>query len=223
MDILSDHEQHMLLRTIAPHYIFDLPADVPRPAPLHTSGAWKCARNLTAALLMLDAGLRVAEVTKLCRIDCFFALKPVQTLTLGPLVAKGRRPRTIPLTTRLRNVLAYFVPEFLLVADWPLTQKLISRWPQGPPISTRQLYNIILLAGVAALNKPIHPHQLRHTYATRLMHVTDLRTVQELLGHKKIATTQIYTHVNNLDKTKAIEAMEQAPTSPPLELESSRT
>ncbi|GAH69734.1 unnamed protein product, partial [marine sediment metagenome] len=53
-----------------------------------------------------------------------------------------------------------------------------------------------------------HPHMLRHTFASKLMRVTSMRTVQELLGHSSITSTQIYTHPNEDDKKKAIKGLD---------------
>ena len=50
---------------------------------------------------------------------------------------------------------------------------------------------------------------LRHTYATRLMRVTNIRTVQVLLGHRRLSSTQIYTHPDQEDKDKAIDKMQE--------------
>ena len=64
------------------------------------------------------------------------------------------------------------------------------------PLDTRSLYRIVKRVAVRAGLKDIHPHSLRHAFATHLLTRSgDLRCVQELLGHSSIATTQIYTHV----------------------------
>lgn len=77
------------------------------------------------------------------------------------------------------------------------------------PISTRQVHRIVNFAFLKAIGKVVHPHMLRHTFATRLMRVTNSRIVQELLGHKKLTSTQIYTHPNSDDLKKAIDKMDQ--------------
>jgi integrase/recombinase XerC len=59
-----------------------------------------------------------------------------------------------------------------------------------------------------ALGYPVHPHMLRHTYATRMRKLTDLRTLQVLLGHSSIKSTQIYTHVNRADLDAACEQLD---------------
>ena len=72
---------------------------------------------------------------------------------------------------------------------------------QGNPISRISLYKYIVnLAKENEITKEISPHTIRHSFATHLLEGgTDLRMVQELLGHEDISTTQIYTHI---DKTR---------------------
>ena len=69
---------------------------------------------------------------------------------------------------------------------------------QGNPISRQSLYKyIVKLANDNGITKEISPHTIRHSFATHLLEGgTDLRIVQELLGHSSIKNTQIYTHVS---------------------------
>ena len=62
---------------------------------------------------------------------------------------------------------------------------------------------------------------LRHTFATRLLKVTDLRSVQELLGHRRLTTTQIYTHPNTDDLRRAVTELDPAPV--PIQLDDQHT
>ncbi|MBA7615634.1 Tyrosine recombinase XerC [subsurface metagenome] len=81
-------------------------------------------------------------------------------------------------------------------------------------LTRRQVYKIISSAAIAALGRSVNPHVLRHTFASKLMRVTNMRTVQELLGHSNITSTQIYTHPNETDKHEAIEKMDRIEVLP---------
>ena len=69
---------------------------------------------------------------------------------------------------------------------------------RGRPLSRQSVWEVIRRAGERAhIDRPLHPHTLRHSFATHLIQGgADVRTVQELLGHASVKTTQIYTHIS---------------------------
>ena len=170
-------------------------------------------RNCTMLLLMLDAGLRVGEVVSLVMSDLFFQYLPVQTLTVRAEIAKTKEERTIPLSDRLQDLLVEFgrVEE-----DW--FQTMPRRYAfegnvQFQPLTTRQVERIVTRAAEKSIGRPVHPHIFRHTFASRLMRKVNIRTVQVLLGHKHITSTQIYTHPNQDDLKNAIATLDQSQDS----------
>lgn len=164
----------------------------------------KGIRNYLIGCLMLEAGLRVGEVVKLKKSHLYFKGIPVQNLLLTPDVTKNKKERSIPVSTRLKLALE----EYYKTIDWIPhaidADFVFMLWERSVPITTRQVERIFFSAGITALGRPVNPHRLRHTFATKLMRVTDMRTVQELLGHSNITSTQIYTHPNEQDKRNAI-------------------
>ena len=165
----------------------------------------KSIRNYTAALLMLDAGLRVGEVSKLNIDDLWFANTPRQAVTIRKEISKTRRERTVPLSARLRAAIAVmgrlWWSEYLIEGAGPAIQQSKS----GNRLTVRQIQRIIGKASELAFGRRIRPHSLRHTFATRLMRTTNIRIVQELLGHASITSTQIYTHPATNDLKNAID------------------
>lgn len=166
--------------------------------------AFKPLRNVLAYILMLDSGIRVGELVKLRFTDCYFNNAPVKTLVIRPEIAKRRSGREIPVSLRLHQALHRFYWQPYLIRDFPLTQHLITNRPEGHAISTRSVERFITKAAEKSIGRPVNPHMLRHTFASKLQRVADIRTVQELLGHKNLSSTQIYTHPNMNDKRSAI-------------------
>jgi len=171
-------------------------------------------RNYTLALVMLDAGLRVSEVAGLNVTDLIFNNAPVTSLLVRPEIAKNHKERSVPVSTRLSEAISQ-----MFMAYWSDhykngQHKAFTSGRSEKSLTRRQVHKIISSTAIAALGRSVHPHILRHTFASKLMRVTNMRTVQELLGHSNIASTQIYTHPNEQDKHQAIENMERTEVSP---------
>lgn len=178
-----------------------------RGAPTKTE--LKGIRNHLIGCLMLEAGLRVGEVVKLRISHLYFNSVPVKTLVLTPSITKNHKERTVPISSRLNNALTDFYnsSNWIKIADAD-HYAFITNMPHVS-LTTRQVENVINTAALKVFGRRINPHMLRHTFASRLLRVTNMRTVQELLGHNYITSTQIYTHPNEDDKRKAIDELQR--------------
>lgn len=169
----------------------------------------KAMRNYTMALLMLDAGLRVGEVANLPQTAVIYAGNVTTSVTIPVEISKSKRERIVPMSTRLIKAIEYMQkfwwhniePGPLNTCFYAVNRKI--------PLSTRQIERIIRTVAETAFGRPVHPHQLRHTFATRLMKRANIRVVQEMLGHASLTSTQIYTHPSNIDCQAAILACEK--------------
>lgn len=162
-------------------------------------------RDRLLLLLLLDAGLRIGEAARLVKQDLYFNDEPREVLYLRESICKRSKSRSVPLSYRLRNSIRYSNS-----ICWNSLRLERNPFAFGRPfhtthLSTRQLRNIINSIGLKFLGKSISPHMLRHTFATNLMRVTDIRTVQTLLGHSNLSSTQVYTHPNTVDLKSAID------------------
>lgn len=168
----------------------------------------KGIRNYLMALLMLDAGLRVGEVVRLKTTDIWFAGGPVRTITIGSDIAEKDCTRDIPVSSRLSDAIAETHKTVWTGGECLFGEHAFFVNNGSKPLTTRQVERIIRKAALKCLGRPVHPHVLRHTFASRLMRKTNARVVQELLGHKNLASTQIYTHPNGEDLKEAIDMID---------------
>jgi site-specific recombinase XerD len=150
---------------------------------------------------LFSSGMRIAELVALDVEQLAPLLQgngdAKRTLEL-PIVGKGKHIRTIFISPRAgRWIRAYLASRGDDLK--PLFINSRSRNPESKRLTPRAIQLMIAkYARLAGLAKKVTPHTLRHTYATDLLsHGADLRSVQELLGHKNVSTTQIYTHVTN--------------------------
>ena len=147
-----------------------------------------------AVALMIEAGLRVGEVVKLAWCDVAWLGKPKSHVEIDARAAKGGRARRVPMNARLTAAVIAALDSTYTPRDMHPADHLTASERGGRGTTTRTLERQVAAIGWRILGTRITPHTLRHTFATRLLEVSDLRCVQEALGHKNVATTQIYTH-----------------------------
>jgi len=156
-------------------------------------------RDKAILLLLYSTGLRVSELVNLNVTDV--NLKTGEFAVIG----KGRKVRTVYLSETAKNSLSRYLsvrkdnfkPLFLRYSGKPLD----SNDPEGDNLrlNARSIQRMVKkYVSFAGISIDATPHTLRHSFATSLLSQgADLRSVQELLGHSNLSTTQIYTHVTN--------------------------
>lgn len=170
--------------------------------------AYGCKRNTLMFLLMLDAGLRVGEVVKLTYDSICTGANIHTGVMIHQSTTKTKKARSIPMTKRLHIAVVQWAGLHAMTAENEPGAFVFEGTNENSHFSTRQLNRLVNKAGVEVLQKPIHPHIMRHTFATKIMLTCAMPVVQELLGHASITSTQIYTHPNSNDLVKAIAGLE---------------
>ncbi|MBA1836079.1 site-specific tyrosine recombinase XerD [Corynebacterium sp. zg912] len=140
-------------------------------------------------------GARVSEVLGLSVDDATAALDGEHGGVLA-VTGKGNKQRLVPLGSKAQEALqAYLVRGRPAFANGSSHALLLNK--RGGPLSRQSAWNAIKHAAQrAGIDKEVSPHTLRHSFATHLLEGgADVRSVQELLGHASVTTTQIYTHI----------------------------
>ncbi len=144
-------------------------------------------RDRAALELLYGAGLRASELSALDVRDV-----DLREAIVHVRAGKGGKPRIVPLPTAAREAL-----ESWLAARPDAAHDALFLNVRGGRLSPRSLHRLVATAGLAVGQPGLHPHALRHAYATHLLdRGADLRAIQELLGHASLSTTQRYTHVS---------------------------
>jgi integrase/recombinase XerC len=150
--------------------------------------AWIGSRDRAVLLLLYGAGLRIAEALSLTG-----AVLPLgETLIV---TGKGGKQRVVPLLPIVREG----VTDYIAKCPWPIAREdPLFRGAKGGPLSQGMVQKAMARARVAlGLPPSATPHALRHSFATHLLGAgADLRSLQELLGHASLGSTQIYTKVD---------------------------
>jgi integrase/recombinase XerC len=189
-----------IFSTRSPRNIKSLPRPLPAPAAQRLvqmdSGSadsddpWIVARDIAVLGLLYGAGLRISEALGIRRRDA-----PIGDVDQLVVIGKGRKTRLVPVIEGVRKR----VELYLDLCPYPLP-------PQGPlfvgkkggQLSPRLIQlRVERMRTALGLNADATPHTLRHSFATHLLsRGGDLRSIQELLGHASLSTTQVYTAVD---------------------------
>ena len=162
---------------------------------------WIAARDTAVLTLLYGCGLRISEALDIAASDA-----PVGDTETIRVIGKGGRERVVPVLGAVRRAIEAYMRlcPFALSREEPLF-----RGARGGKLSPRIVQIAIeRMRGALGLDASATPHALRHSFATHLLgRGGDLRTIQELLGHASLSTTQIYTKV---DSERLLEAYRKA-------------
>jgi integrase/recombinase XerC len=171
------------LSPVAAKAVVACDALAPEGAPV-----WIAARDAAILMLLYACGLRISEALSLTPRTA-----GAETLRIR---GKGGKTRIVPVLPAARSAIARYLAlcPLQLAPDEPLF-----RGVKGGPLNARNVQLFVeRMRGALSLPDTATPHALRHSFATHLLgNGADLRTIQELLGHASLSTTQVYTEVDN--------------------------
>jgi integrase/recombinase XerD len=142
--------------------------------------------------VLYASGLRAGEIVGL-RLESY-----LREEKLLRVIGKGNRERLVPIGEKAMGALDAWLSKGRPQLVKPRTGGEVFLGEHGRRLTTARIWQIVQqIAKLAGLKKKIWPHLLRHSFATHLLsHGADLRAIQEMLGHASLATTQVYTHVD---------------------------
>jgi integrase/recombinase XerD len=160
--------------------------------------SYRAARNKAVLSLLYGTGCRVSE---LCAMDMADLQLDLRVLKIS---GKGSKQRMVPLVTKVTDTLNEYL-QFRMHLAHPTEKSLIVNDRGNRPSRIDIFRWLKRWSQDAGFKKNISPHKLRHTCATQLLREgVDLRAIQTLLGHASIATTEIYTKIENSDLEDAV-------------------
>lgn len=181
-----------------PNFVEQSRTDDLAPRLAEPTADFTTERDTLIILVLYATGLRLAELIGICLEDISYATAELKVL------GKGDKHRIVPLLPIVLKKIENYLPlraEIICKAE----KNFLFLSNKGTKIARTSVYNIVnrTLAAAGVQGKR-SPHVLRHTFATHLMnHGVEIRTIQELLGHESLSSTQIYTH-NSIDKLKEV-------------------
>ncbi|MBQ3300575.1 MAG: site-specific tyrosine recombinase XerD [Eggerthellaceae bacterium] len=178
------------------------PAKLPDVLSIEQVNALLDSVDVTDALSMRDrailevlygCGLRVSECSGLDVADCVLEEGYLR------IFGKGGKERIAPISGCAMRALVDYLEEgrSQLLKSYAKPTSAVFLNARGGRLTRQSIHKLVAKAGLVIGVKDLHPHTLRHSFATHMLAGgADLRAIQEILGHSDISTTQIYTHVN---------------------------
>ena len=153
---------------------------------------WEGQRNRTIIEVLFSCGLRVSGLINLRLSDLFLTEKFIRVM------GKGKKERLVPISESAVKELQYWFMDRNLMKIKPGEEDFVFLNRRGGHLTRMMIFTIVRrLAEAAGIEKTISPHTLRHSFATALLEGgANLRAIQDMLGHERISTTQIYTHID---------------------------
>lgn len=150
-------------------------------------------RNRAMIETMYSCGLRVSELCNLKMADLY----PEEGFVR--VTGKGSKQRLVPISGRALHEIDLYLSQRCHIDIKPGAEPfLFLSFRRGKPISRVMVFDMVKdLAGRAGIRKSVSPHTFRHSFATHLLEGgANLRAIQTMLGHERISTTEIYTHID---------------------------
>ncbi len=159
-------------------------------------------RNDAIIEIMYSCGLRVSEVISLKLSDLYFSEGFIKVL------GKGSKQRFVPIATSAIKKINTYINENRSCLKKIKDEDILFLNRRGAQLTRAMIFTILKdLTKIAGLTKNVSPHTLRHSFATHLLqNGADLRSIQLMLGHESITTTEVYLH---LDKQKLKQEVEK--------------
>ena len=173
-----------------PKYLTYEEVDTLLNMPLNTTYDYRTKAMLE---LLYATGMRISELLSIRHTNINFEENYLR------VEGKGNKERIVPFNDTAKYYLTLYLDKYrseLIKHQKDYEELFLNN--RGTPITRQGMYKLLKQIAIkAGINKEISPHILRHSFATHLLNNgADLRTIQELLGHSDISTTQIYTHVS---------------------------
>lgn len=158
-------------------------------------------RNRAIIETLYGSGLRVSELTSLSLSNLLFKEELIR------VSGKGNKQRLVPMGKITKKYIEYYLEQRIYQKIDPKHQDILFLNRNGKSLTRQMIFTIIKrLADKADIQKQVGPHTFRHSFATHLIeNGADLRTIQILMGHESITTTEVYTHLDTRHLRSVVE------------------